>query len=92
MLVRSGTCAGSVVLGVAVVVLLLRVDKRRTWSVAIVSGWVGSTVMENNSAHVTMEDCRTREKKVNMRSWAIRIAVQAVLESHSGSDRYVPCS
>jgi len=50
-----------------VAVLLLRVDKRRTWSVAIVSGWDGSTVMENNSAHVTIKDCRTREEKVNMR-------------------------
>ena len=92
MLVRSGTCAGLVVLGIAVVVLLLRVDKRRTWSVAIASGWDGSTVMENNSAHVTIKDCRTREEKVNMRGWAIRIAVQAVLESHSWSNRYVTCS
>src|SRR5664280_3553565 len=55
MLVRSGTCAGLVVPGIAVAVLLLRVDKRRTWSVAIVSGWDGSAVMENNSAHVTIK-------------------------------------
>ena len=67
MLVRSDTCAGLVVPGIAVAVLLLRVDKRRTWSVAIVSGWDGSTVMENNSAHVTIKDCRTQKEKVNMR-------------------------
>src|SRR5450756_3187732 len=67
MLVRSGTCAGLVMPGIAVAVLPLRVDKRRTWSVAIVSGWDGSTVMENNSAHVTIKDCRTQKEKVNMR-------------------------
>src|SRR5664279_6065784 len=33
------------------------------------------------------KDCCTREEKVNMRAWAVRIAVQAVLESHSWSNR-----